>query len=237
MNIVQIKGDDNMRAIFESLFDAIYLITVVTIGIKMMREAKGKKEYYIFGLMAVVLGFGDAFHLIPRMIALLTTGEENYVVLLGIGKLITSITMTVFYVLLYYVYRLRYNVKRRAELTLTIYGLAILRILICLCPKNEFLSVKPPLSWAIYRNLPFLFLGIIIMLIFYKSQKEHKDRNFKYMWLTIFLSFAFYVPVVLYAQKYPNIGLLMIPKTCSYVWTVLLGYKDMKGDKNEKEIN
>ena len=220
-----------MRAIFESLFDAIYLITVITIGIKMLKGARGRKEYRLFGLMALVLGFGDAFHLVPRMIALLTTGEENYVKLLGLGKLITSITMTVFYVLLYYVWRLRYKVLGRDELTKTIYGLAILRIILCLCPRNEFLSANPPLSWAIYRNLPFLLIGIIIMIIFYKSQKAHNDKNFKYMWLTIVLSFAFYAPVVLYAQRYPNVGLLMIPKTCAYVWTVLIGYKDMiKGE-------
>lgn len=220
-----------MRAIFESLFDAIYLITVITIGIKMLQGAHGRKECRLFGLMALVLGFGDAFHLVPRMIALLTTGEENYVKLLGLGKLITSITMTVFYVLLYYVWRLRYKVLGRDELTKTIYGLAILRIILCLCPRNEFLSANPPLSWAIYRNLPFLLIGIIIMIIFYKSQKAHNDKNFKYMWLTIVLSFAFYAPVVLYAQIYPNVGLLMIPKTCAYVWTVLIGYKDMiKGE-------
>lgn len=226
-----------MRAIFESLFDAIYLITVISIGTIMLREAKGRKEYHLFGLMALVLGFGDAFHLIPRMIALLTTGEENYVALLGLGKLITSITMTVFYVILYYVWRLRYKISDRRELTMTIYGLALLRVLLCLCPINDFLSPNPPLSWAIYRNLPFLLIGIIIMLIFYKSQKEHRDKNFKYMWFTIFLSFAFYAPVVLYSQKYPNIGLLMIPKTCAYVWTVLIGYFDMKGERYEKERN
>lgn len=49
------------------------------------------------------------------------------------------------------------------------------------------------------------------------------------MWLTIVLSFGFYIPVVLWADTIPMIGMLMIPKTCTYVWTVLIGYKDMKG--------
>ena len=106
-----------MRAIFESLFDAIYLVTVLTIGIKMMKEARGRKEYYLFGLMAVVLGFGDAFHLVPRMLALLTTGLDDYTVPLGIGKLITSITMTIFYIILYYVWRIRYKIEGKEGLT------------------------------------------------------------------------------------------------------------------------
>lgn len=48
------------------------------------------------------------------------------------------------------------------------------------------------------------------------------------VWLTIVLSFAFYIPVVLWADVIPMIGMLMIPKTCAYVWTVLIGYKAMK---------
>ena len=48
------------------------------------------------------------------------------------------------------------------------------------------------------------------------------------MWLTIVLSFSFYIPVVLWANTIPMIGMLMIPKTCAYVWTVLIGYSAMK---------
>ena len=48
------------------------------------------------------------------------------------------------------------------------------------------------------------------------------------MWLTIVLSFAFYIPVVLFADTIPVIGVLMIPKTCAYVWSVLIGYNEMK---------
>jgi hypothetical protein len=48
------------------------------------------------------------------------------------------------------------------------------------------------------------------------------------MWLTIVLSFGFYIPVVLWADLYPVIGFLMMPKTCAYVWTVLIGYHSMQ---------
>lgn len=40
--------------------------------------------------------------------------------------------------------------------------------------------------------------------------------------------FAFYIPVVLWADVVPMIGMLMIPKTCAYVWIVLIGYSAMK---------
>ena len=78
-----------MQAIVETLFDAIYLISVITIGILMIRGSKGQAQFRLFGWMAVVLGAGDSFHLVPRALALCTTGLENYTVALGLGKWIT----------------------------------------------------------------------------------------------------------------------------------------------------
>ena len=224
-----------MQAVVETLFDAVYLVTVITIGVRMIQRSKGNPQFRLFGCMAVVLGAGDAFHLVPRALALCTTGLDHYTAALGIGKLITSVTMTIFYVLLYYVWRLRYQVQGRKGLTAAVYGLAGLRILLCLLPQNQWLSAEAPLSWGIYRNIPFALLGLLVILLFYRSAKEQKDRAFRWMWLTIVLSFGFYIPVVLWADAVPMIGMLMIPKTCAYVWTVLIGYSAMKRECGQEK--
>ena len=220
-----------MQAIVETLFDAVYLISVITIGILMIRDSKGRSQYRLFGVMAVVLGAGDSFHLVPRALALCTTGLENYTVPLGLGKWITSITMTIFYVILYYVWRQRYQIKGRNGITAAVYILAGLRIILCMMPQNEWLSTSAPLSWGIWRNIPFALLGLLIIVLFYRSAGERNDRAFRWMWLTIVLSFGFYIPVVLWEDAMPMVGMLMIPKTCAYVWTVLIGYQAMKNEK------
>ena len=182
-----------MRAIIETVFDIFYLVTVLTVGIRMIRGSKAGTQFRLFGLMAVVLGAGDSFHLVPRALALCTTGLESYAVPLGLGKWITSVTMTMFYVLLYYVWRKRYQIEGQKNVTAAVYALSAVRI-----------------------------------VLFYRSAKEHNDSAFRWMWLTIVLSFGFYIPVVLWANAIPMIGMLMIPKTCAYVWTVLIGYSAMK---------
>lgn len=217
-----------MQAIMETLFDVVYLTSVITIGCLMIHGSKGNRQFRLFGWMAVILGAGDAFHLVPRALALCTTGLENYTVALGLGKWITSVTMTIFYVLLYYVWRQRYQVHGQNNLTAAVYLLSALRIILCMMPQNEWLSADAPLSWGIYRNIPFALLGLLIIVLFYRSAKQHNDQVFRWMWLTIVLSFAFYIPVVLWADTIPMIGMLMIPKTCAYVWTVLIGYFAMK---------
>lgn len=217
-----------MQAIVETLFDAVYLTTVITLGTKMIQGSKQGSQFRLFGWMAVILGAGDAFHLVPRAVALCTTGLENYTTSLGMGKWITSVTMTIFYVLLYYVWRRRYQVQGGSGLTAGVYLLAILRIVLCMMPQNQWFSANPPLSWGIWRNIPFALLGLVIIVLFYRSAKSHGDRAFRWMWLTILLSFGFYIPVVLWAELVPMVGMLMIPKTCAYVWTVLIGYWAMK---------
>lgn len=221
-----------MQALVETLFDAVYLITVITLGLRMIRGSRGNRQFRLFGCMAVVLGAGDAFHLIPRALALCTTGLDSYTVALGAGKWITSITMTVFYVLLYYVWRYRYRIQGQKTLTAAVYALAGVRILLCMMPQNDWLSAAAPLAWGIYRNIPFALLGALIIVLFYRSAKAANDAAFRWMWLTIVLSFGFYIPVVLWADAVPMIGMLMIPKTCAYVWTVLIGYRAMRRECN-----
>ena len=65
--------------------------------------------------------------------ALCTTDLEVYSFYLGIGKLITSITIK-FYVLLYYVYRIRNGITKELWSKTSVNVISFLRIIICLCP-------------------------------------------------------------------------------------------------------
>lgn len=150
-----------MQAIVETLFDAVYLVAVMTIGILMIRGSKRNSQFRLFGWMAVVLGAGDSFHLIPRALALCTTGLEQFTVPLGLGKWITSVTMTIFYVLLYYIWRQRYQVKEQNSLTAVVYALAGVRILLCMMPQNQWLSSDPPLYFGHLSQHPLCANGLI----------------------------------------------------------------------------
>jgi hypothetical protein len=204
-----------MQAIMESLFDVIYLSTVTFLGLQMFIGSKNNTLFKLFGIMTILLGFGDAFHLVPRMISLWDKGPETYTFSLGLGKLITSVTMTVFYVILYHVWEMYYKIRNNRNITIIIYFLALVRIGLLFFPQNDWFNLNSPVLWGIYRNIPFAIMGLIILVLFYRESKETNDQVFKYMWLVILLSFGFYVPVVLWADVYPLVGMLMIPKTCA----------------------
>ena len=130
--------------------------------------------------------------------------------------------MTIFYVLMYYAYRERYSVSGKSSLTISVWALAIARIILCLFPQNGWTSADAPLAWGIYRNIPFTVLGAIIVVLYYRASRN--DKAFRWMYLSIIISFACYIPVVLFADSIPIIGMLMIPKTCAYVWSVLIAF-------------
>ena len=221
------------QALAESIFDVLYLTFAIIIGIYLI--VKGGKGTLVqkFGIMALVLGAGDSFHLVPRAISLWTTGLEANAAALGIGKLITSITMTIFYVILYYIWRERYQISGRKNLTITMWVLAAVRVALCAFPQNQWLSYQQPLLWGILRNIPFAIMGVILIVLFAQEAKRSNDRIFRNMWLAITLSFAFYLPVVLFAERIPLIGMLMIPKTLAYVWIVVMGLMLYRQTKKE----
>ncbi len=71
--------------------------------------------------------------------------------------------MTIFYVILYKIYLIRYQKKDHKTLSTWVYSLAVVRIVLCLFPQNEWLNYNQPLNWSIYRNIPFAVLGIMMI--------------------------------------------------------------------------
>lgn len=214
-----------MGKIMEAIFCVAYMITVVILGTRIVIKGKNNPQHLLFGILSLVLVFGDAFHLVPRVLVAIHPAGD-YTVALGIGKLVTSITMTLFYLLLYRVYCMRHDYHNKT-FTIAMVTLAALRILLCLLPQNDWTGAAPVI-WGIYRNIPFTIMGILIVVLFYRKRQ---DPPFRWMWLAVTLSFAFYLPVVLWAAVSPMVGMLMMPKTIMYVWAVVMGYRLAMADK------
>ena len=197
--------------VFEAVFDITYLSTAMIMGALFLR-----KGLVSAGFMALLLAGGDAFHLIPRVRVILTGKEEELRAALGRGKQIASITMTVFYIFLW---RLGGGFASNGPGWLwdgMVLLLASVRIVLCLLPQNRWQERYPPVGWGCWRNLPFFLLGLLEAARFFILRKTLPGME--WMWLAILLSFLFYLPVVLWVNKKPKVGMLMLPKTCMYLW-------------------
>ena len=208
-----------MMYLMEPLFDVAYLGIIIGLGLRLLLERDRQAKN--FGIMAMILGLGDAFHLLPRIVGNLTeNGLNQYIFFLSWGEFVTSITMTFFYILFYHYYRKLSGDYERKKCSM-IYILAVIRVILILLPQNQW-GTRGNYWFGILRNIPFAIMGIL--LICWTWQYRNKD-GLKHTSILISLSFLFYLPVVVGARFIPVLGVFMIPKTVAYVLLVVTGFR------------
>jgi len=210
----------------ESTFDILYLLTAVAVGIIILRKARNANERRM-GAAVLILGLGDAFHLVPRVLNYFV--QADFTAALGVGKLVTSVTMTVFYVLLYHIGCAYYAAEEKRSVRTAIYVLTALRVIVCLLPQNAWLQNESSVLWGILRNIPFVALGCLVVMLYYENRG--KSKRFRNIWLLIVLSFAFYIPVAVGAGIVPMLGMLMLPKTVCYILMIFCFYGAVTKDE------
>ena len=151
--------------VMEAIFDAAYLIFDLIAAMLFFIFSQGKTLFILYGILTLTLCGGDAFHLVPRIIRAVRGSNDKIKRQLGIGLQVSSITMTVFYILLMYIWKFTF---------------------------------------------PELEIPVILEAVIWISA-------------AIIISFGCYLPVTLLSKSRPRVGLLMIPKTCAYMWVIVMG--------------
>lgn len=209
--------------LMEAVFDICYLTFDLIAGIVFLTLAKGSALFVLYGILTLTLCGGDAFHLVPRVIRAFKGSSEKIERQLGIGLQVSSITMTVFYILLLYIWKLTfYEMEAPAALEVVIWASAIARIVICLLPQNNWCSEEGNPKLSLLRNVVFAVTGIGVIILYALSGNTY-GYHMTRMVAAILISFGCYLPVTLLSKKMPKVGLLMIPKTCAYVWIIVMG--------------
>lgn len=207
----------------ESIFSISYLIFDLIAAIIFFSKSLNNNTLFLFGILTFILGFGDAFHLVPRIFRDFNIEKENIEWWIGFGLAFSSITMTIFYIILYYIWlNIFPDIYYPIILSPIIWISALLRIILCLFPQNNWFSYKGNSMWSIYRNIPFVFTGASVATLYFISDNLF-NFHLNQIGIAIIISFICYLPVVLFSKKNPKIGLLMIPKTLAYVWIITIG--------------
>ena len=182
--------------VMEAIFDAAYLIFDLVAAILFFTFSKGNILFVLYGILTLTLCGGDAFHLVPRIIRAVRGSDEKIKRQLGIGLQVSSVTMTVFYIILMYVWKYTFpELTAPVAVEAIIWISAIIRIVVCILPQN---------NWCTDEG---------------NTNGYHMTR----MIAAIIISFGCYLPVTLFSKTKPKVGLLMIPKTCAYMWIVAMG--------------
>lgn len=212
-----------MPDLMEAIFDSAYLTFDLIAGILFFAFSNGNPLFILYGILTLTLCGGDAFHLVPRIIRAVRGSNDRIKRALGRGLQISSITMTVFYIILMYVWKNTFpELTAPAAVEAMIWISAIIRILVCLLPQNAWCGEEGNLKLSIIRNAVFAVTGIGVIILYAMSGNTY-DYHMTRMVTAIIISFGCYLPVTLLSKKKPKVGLLMIPKTCAYMWVIAMG--------------
>ena len=131
-----------MPDVMEAIFDAAYLLFDLVAAILFFIFSKGNVLFILYGILTLTLCGGDAFHLVPRIIRAVHGSNDKIKRQLGIGLQVSSITMTVFYIMLMYIWKLTFP-----ELKIPV----IIEAIIWMIPKTC------AYMWIIAMGLQLLF--------------------------------------------------------------------------------
>jgi hypothetical protein len=219
---------ESARIWVEIVFNVTYLVVIWTLVVMMARRlpqvapenrAVAKRLLWAFALLAL----GDTGHVGFRVVAFALGGLEAHPVLVGLGALSTAYTVTLFYMLMVDIWRLRYH-KTLGVAGWMLLAAGAVRLAVMLFPQNQWGQSVAPYDWSLLRNALLVVQGVGVMILILRDAIRAGDTPFRWIGIMIGLSYAFYAPVILWVAQMPILGMLMIPKTCAYVAIAIIGY-------------
>ena len=229
---------ESLRMWVEVIFNISYLVVVWGLVLVMWwrrnelgPDARRQANLAIaaFGLLAL----GDSGHVGFRVWAYALGSLESQVQLIGrsfpligVGALMTAITVTFFYVLMLELWRVRFQ-RTYGWFEYLLIAAAGIRLVLMAFPINEWGSTVPPQPWSIIRNIPLMVQGLGLAYLVLRDAFARQDKTFTWVGISILVSYACYAPVIFFVQQAPMIGMLMIPKTMAYLVIGFLAYADI----------
>jgi len=227
--------DESSRIMSEVFFNVIYLSIVTVLIVKMVsrfsRVSAENRKPALFLLLAFgLLTGGDCIHLGFRIAGFAMGTLEKYYVFMGtelnpvgIGALVTGITFTLFYVSMLFLWRARFG-KPFGITGYLLLLIAFVRFVIMLSPANEWNSSTPPQPWFAYRTFPLVLQQAGMAYLMLRESKITGDVCSRWIGIMMTASFLFLLPIAFYIHAYPLLGMLMIPKTVTYIVMAFLGF-------------
>ena len=238
---------DSMRIWVEIIFNITYLIVIWGLVITMFRrrgELSGERRRLadLVTLAFALLALGDTGHVGFRVWAYALGGLESQVTVLGrtislvgAGALMTAVTVTLFYMIMLEVWRVRFH-RRYGSFEYFLIIAGVTRLYMLTLGVNEWWRVVPEQPWSTIRNIPLMIQGLGLAYLILRDAIAKHDITFRWIGISILVSYACYLPVILFVQQAPLVGMLMIPKTMAYVAIGFLAYFDLYGPKASTKV-
>lgn len=225
----------------EIIFDVLYLFAIwILVFLMLSKRSNLLPENKRIGMLFIwaffLLALGDTGHVGFRVVAYLSGGLEANAILTGIGSFATAVTVTLFYMLVTEIWRQRFD-KKRGFIWWSLMAVGIIRLIIMLPAGNQWSGSETPLGWSLARNIPLMIQGLAVAALLLVNGMKANDKLATRVSVFIFISYACYIPVILFARYIPALGMLMMPKTLAYMAVAFLAFSMFRGNRLKYQVD
>ena len=166
----------------DPIVEIAYLVIGVLLSLYFIFKAKKRVHYYMFGFLGLFLMLNDLCALFPSSLDYYGLNTmKDYLSMLGIGKAISAVLLTVSLVIAFWVYKIKFNKKTSVYLDLTVYVLAFIKIIFTIIPPDEVVVNEIPYLYGALSSLPLIALLVLAVIISYRTYKSDNDEAIQYI--------------------------------------------------------
>ena len=166
----------------DPIVEIAYLVIGVLLSLYFIIKAKKRVHYYMFGFLGLFLMLNDLCALFPSSLDYYGLNTmKDYLSMLGIGKAISAVLLTVSLVIAFWVYKIKFNKKTSVYLDLTVYVLAFIKIIFTIIPPDEVVVNEIPYLYGALSSLPLIALLVLAVIISYRTYKFDNDEAAQYI--------------------------------------------------------
>ncbi|MCR5611396.1 MAG: hypothetical protein K6F68_06160 [Clostridiales bacterium] len=215
----------------ETAFDAIFLVFMLGSGFVLLLKARTRTEW-LMGPAVLSVGLGSA--LLLGVWAVSHFSGDLPAGAFGTGRLISAISLPVFYVLMFYIRAGVYSRRVPNQTVWLVWLLAAVSVIACMFPQNHFWEGDFPKTWAVIRLVPQALLGLLVIFVWF--ERKHKLKRFRFVWILMLLALLLYIPAELSRGYGSKLYFLLIPcAVCYMLLAALFINAVLKPVEEEKE--
>lgn len=209
------------QVMMEILFNIIYLVYFCVIIVLMSKNMNLLDKDEISTTKRILLAFlalfvGDLGHVGARLITFFSGGSELNYSILGIGTIFEMVGLVFLFMIYTDAWRVHFD-HAKSLLFYILIGIGVVGLIIFTFPQNQWTAQNPPYDWLVIRNIPWTIQGVALSILLYRDAKVANDKKIIRIGIYIFVSYFFYLPVVLFGGFVPMLGMLMIIGTIIYM--------------------
>ena len=224
----QAKGGVFLQKILEPLGFLVYIVILLYMGIYIYRNHNGNRVHMAFASLAMTLAIGESIYFVSRIYALITTGLEDNLKLLGWGRIGHLIVMTLFFSMLIDLNKECFGLRKRVPLDKLLYGLLIFRVVIGIFPQNGHFQLQPDRTFLMLRTVPLIaYLAIVAVVIIICSWK--RGASGMPLLAVILVPLGFIVePDLIENSSYLWLVIKSVIRSLLLLGIVFIGYKEVR---------